>query len=40
MIICEIGGRTFTRSLLDTRASVNIPPKGVYDICPLGELQP
>ena len=37
---CEIGGRTFTRSLLDTGASVNILPKGVYDICPLGELQP
>ena len=40
MISCEIGGRTFTRSLLDTRASVNILPNGVYDICPLGELQP
>ena len=36
MISCEIGGRTFTRSLLDTGASVNILPKGVYDICPLG----
>ena len=40
MISCEIGGRTFTRSLFDTRASVNILPKGVYDICPLGKLQP
>ena len=40
MISCEIGGRTFTRSLLDTGASVNILPKGVYDACPLGELQP
>ena len=40
MISCEIGGRTFTRSLLDTWASVNILPKGVYDICPHGELQP
>ena len=40
MISCEIGGRTFTRSLLDTGASVNILLKGVYDICPLGELQP
>ena len=40
MIRCEIGGRTFTRSLLDTGASVNILLKGVYDICPLGELQP
>ena len=38
MIGCEIGGRTFTRSLLDTRANVNILPKGVHDICPLGEL--
>ena len=40
MISCEIGGRTFARSLLDTGASINILPKGVYDICPLGELQP
>ena len=40
MISCEIGGRTFTQSLLDTGASVNILPKRVYDICPLGELQP
>ena len=40
MISCEIGGRTFTQSLLDTGASVNNLPKGVYDICPLGELQP
>ena len=40
MISCEIGGRTFTRSLLDTGASVNILTKGVYDVCPLGELQP
>ena len=39
MISFEIGGRTFTRSLVDTGASVNILPKGVYDICPLGELQ-
>ena len=40
MISCEIRGRTFTRSLLDTGSSVIILPKGVYDICPLGELQP
>ena len=40
MISCEIGGRTFTRSLLDTGASVNILPKGVHDIYPHGELQP
>ena len=40
MISCEIGGRTFTRSLLDTGATINILPKGLYDICPLGGLQP
>ena len=40
MISCEIGGRTFTRSLLDTGASVNILLKRVYEICSLGELQP
>ena len=40
MISFEIGGRTFTRSLLDMGASVNILQKGVYDICPLAELQP
>ena len=40
MTRCEIGGRTFTRSLLDRGASVNILPKGVYDTCPLGELMP
>ena len=38
MISYEIGDKTFTRSLLDTRASVNVLPKGVYDTCPLGEL--
>ena len=37
---CKIRGRTFTRSLLDTGATVNILPKRVYDVCPLGELQP
>ena len=40
MISFEIGGMTFTRSLLDTGANVNILPKEVYDTCPLGELQP
>ena len=40
MISCEIGGKTFTRSLLDTGASVNILLKGVYEICLLCELQP
>ena len=40
MISCEIGDMTFTRFLLNTGASVNIIPKGVYDTCSLGELQP
>ena len=40
MISCEIGGRTFNRSLLDMGASVNILTKEVYDICPVRELQP
>ena len=40
MISCEIGGRTFTRSLLNMGASVNILLKGVYDVSPLGKLQP
>ena len=40
MISCEIWGMTFTRYFLDTRASVNILPKGVNDTCPLGDLQP
>ena len=40
MISFQIGGMTFTQSLLDTGASVDTLPKGVYDICPLGELQP
>ena len=40
MISCEIWGRTFTRSLLDTEASVNILLKGVHNIYPLGEFQP
>ena len=40
MISCEMGGKIITQSLLDKGASVNILPKGVYDICPLDELQP
>ena len=40
MIMSEIGGMTFTRSLLDTRASINILPKAVYDRHHVGELQP
>ena len=31
MIMSEIGGKTFTRSLLDIGASVNILPKEVFD---------
>ena len=40
MITSEIGGMTFTRSLLDTGASINILPKAVYDRHHVGELQP
>ena len=40
MISFEIGGMNFTQSLLDTGASLNILPKRVHDICPLGELHP
>ena len=40
MITSEIGGMTFTRSLLDTGASINILPKAVYDRYHVGELQP
>ena len=40
MISCEIGDMNFTRFLLNTGASVNIIPKGVYNACSLGELQP
>ena len=31
---------TFTRSLLDTGASINILPKVVFDLHHVGELQP
>ena len=31
MITSEIGGMTFTRSLLDTRAGINIFHKAVFD---------
>ena len=31
MITSEIEGMTFTRSLLDTGASINILPNGVFD---------
>ena len=40
MITSEIGGMSFTRSLLDTRARINILPKAVFDHHQLGELQP
>ena len=33
VISCEIGGKNFNQSLLDTGASVNILSKGVYDNC-------
>ena len=40
MITSEIGGMTFTRSLLDTEASINILPKAVFDHHHVEELQP
>ena len=40
MITSEIGGMSFTTSLLDTRASINILPKSVFNRYHVGELQP
>ena len=40
MITSEIGGMSFTRSILDTWASINILPKAVFDRHHVGELQP
>ena len=40
MIKSEIGGMSFTRSPLDTGASINIFPKTVFDRHHVGELQP
>ena len=40
MITSEIGGMSFTISLLDTRASINILPKAVFDHHHVRELQP
>ena len=40
MITSEIGGMSFTRSLLDTGASINILPKAVFDFHHVGELEP
>ena len=39
MITSEIGGMSFTRSQLDTGASINILPKAVFDRHHVGELQ-
>ena len=39
MITCEIEGMSFTRSLLDIGASINILPKFVFDHHHVGELQ-
>ena len=38
MIMSEIGGMSFTRSMLDTGASINILPKSVFDCHHVGEL--
>ena len=40
MITSEIGGMTFTRSLVDIGASINILSKAVFDHHHVGELQP
>ena len=40
MITSEIGGMSFTRSLLDTGASINILPKAIFHRHHIGELQP
>ena len=40
MITSEIGGMSFTRSLLDTGASINILNKALFDRHHVGELQP
>ena len=37
MITSKIGGMSFTRSLLDTGASINILPKAVFDRHLVGE---
>ena len=39
MIMSDIGGMSFTRSLLDTGASINILPKAVFDHHHVGEFQ-
>ena len=40
MITSELGGMSFTRSLLDIRASIHILPKSIFDHHHVGELQP
>ena len=40
MITSEIGGMSFTRSLLDAGASINILPKAIFDHHHVRELQP
>ena len=40
MVMSDIGRMSFTRSLLDTGASINILPKAVFDRHHVGELQP
>ena len=40
MIMIEIGEMTFTRSVLDVGASINVLPKAVFDLHHVGELQP
>ena len=40
MIINKIGGMTFTKSLWDIRANINILPKAIFDCHHAGELQP
>ena len=40
MITSEIGGMSFTRSLLDIGASINILPKAIFDRHHVGEPQP
>ena len=37
---CEIGGMIFNRSLLDSRASVNVMPKALYEKFKFGDLEP
>ena len=40
LITCDIGGTQFSRSLLDSRASVNLTPKALYDKYKFFEMQP